>query len=169
MFRLPDAGEALKAVAFMERAIERRSVVEIEFLGYAKETPDGPKLRYARKFAGHHWFKEKTPTLNHVFGKRPLLSNRPKRRRMEVVKVDWTTRETPVPWAVEWGSAPYADVIQYTPNGPVVRRIRLDHVIVRPGGLAMRVVRLRAKYSGTGLDPTVKRGADPLNPALKRR
>lgn len=166
MFRLPDAVETQRAVAFMTRAIEQRSVVEIEFLGYAKETPDGPKLRYARKFAGHHWFKDR---LDHVFGKRPLLSSKPKRRRMEVVKVDWTIPETPVPWSNDWESAPYADVIQYTPNGPVARRIRLDHIIVRPGGLAMRVLRLRAKYAGTGLDPSVKRGEDPLNPAVARR
>lgn len=166
MFRLPDAIETRKAAAFMRRAMEQFSVVEIEFLGYAKETPKGPKLRYAVKHHGHYWFKDR---LSPVFGKRPLLSNRPKRRRMEVVKVGRTVHETPVPWAVEWESAPYADVIQYTPNGPVARRIRLDHIIVRPGGLAMRVLRLRAKYAGTGLDPSVKRGEDPLNPAVARR
>ena len=166
MFRLPDAIETLDTVAFMTRAIESRAVVEIEFLGFAKETPEGPKLRYAKRRGGHYWFADR---LNRVFGERPLLTTRPKRRRMEVVKVDWTVHETPVPWSNDWEAAPYADVIQYTPNGPYARRIRLDHIVVRPTGLAMRVMRLRAKYVGTGLDPTVKRGEDPLNPFLKRR
>lgn len=166
MFRLPDVIEAMDIVAFMTDAASRRSVVELEFLGYAKEAPDKTPLRYAKKHGGHYWFADR---LTPVFGRRPLLSNRPKRRRMEVVAVEWTTRETPVPWSTDWESAPYADVIQYGPNGPVARRIRLDHVIIRPDGPAMRVLRRRAKFTGTGLDPTIKRGENPLNPAVARR
>lgn len=165
MFRLPDRHEAVTtAVSIVQEAIDRNRKIRISYVRYLSLTDDEGRKR-------RRWFPdEEHPEIGTAlrFGKRPVLSVRPSHRLYEPVAVAMTVRRHPVLWSTAWDYAPYADVIKWSPNGYIAGRVRLDHVIVRGGVLALSVSRLPCTVRGTGLDPTVKRGEDPLNPLRAR-
>lgn len=158
MFRLPDQAEALRAMELMDHAVREGRIVEVSFLKRYSIGEHNGRTRvpdYARKRSGAVWFED---SLNGVFGECEMLEAWPTHWTVEPVLVDLTEKDHPVAWSRrEWTTAPYADVIRHTANGPRARLVRLDRVVVRNGSLALRVTDRPARFRDTALDPTISR------------